>query len=128
MSTRSAPSKPELVDVVLGRSGYRCEVCGDDLHGARGYDWAVHHRRYRDGAPDQDTPQNLLVVCGGSNVDRCHGVIHSGKTYAQRRGWAISRHGDLDPLLQPVLINHESRYVYLTAGGEYADNPPEVTP
>jgi hypothetical protein len=103
-----------------------CEVCGEPINGLRGYDWAVHHRRFRDGASDQDTPQNTLVVCGGSNVDRCHGVIHSGKTYAKRRGWAITRHGNQDPLLQPMLIDHESRWVYLTADGEYADNPPEV--
>lgn len=101
-----------------------CEVCGDPLKGERGMDWSVHHRRFRDGRPDQDEPQNLIVVCGGSNVDRCHGLIHSDKTYAKDQGWAITRHGYVDPLTKPVLIDHESRYVYFAADGTYSDSPP----
>lgn len=100
-----------------------CEVCGQPLKGERGFDWALHHRRYRDGTEDQDTPQNILVVCGGSNVDRCHGVIHSGKAYAITQGWAISRHAKADPSTFPVLIDNESRWVYFLPDGTYSDEP-----
>lgn len=121
-----------VVDLVLARCSRdgvpSCEVCGEPLVGLRGFDWALHHRRFRDGAEDQDTPQNLLVVCGGSNVDRCHGVIHSGKAYAMTQGWAISRLSKTDPAAIPVLVDRESRWVYLTARGQYSDDPPEVSP
>ena len=80
-----------------------CEVCGWVLIGERGLAWSVHHRRFRDGRPDSHLPQNLLVVHGASNVDRCHGRIHGDKREAIANGWAISRHGAADPLDVPVL-------------------------
>lgn len=112
----------ELEDLIMRRCGGACEVCANPLEGERSFGWALHHRRFRDRAPDQDTPQNILAVCGGSNVDRCHGLIHSGKAYAIERGWAISRHGKRDPALIPVLIG--GRMVYLTADGQYSEDPP----
>ena len=101
-----------------------CEVCGEPLKGERGVDYAIHHRKFRDGGPDQESPANKIVVCGGSNVDRCHGVIHSGKAYAMTQGWAISRHATKHPATFPVLIDHESRWVHFLDDGTYSDEPP----
>lgn len=116
----------ELVLERASRDGVPCcEVCGGPLNGERSFGWSLHHRRYRDGRSDQDSAQNLLVVCGGSNVDRCHGRIHGSKAEAMMYGWAVTRHGRADPLTIPVLIDRESRWKYFTASGEYADDPPE---
>jgi hypothetical protein len=89
----------------------------------RGLNWSLHHRRYRDGSPDSHLPPNLLLVDGASNVDGCHGRIHGDKAESMTSGWAITRHGDVDPATVPVLIDGGSRWVYLTADG-YSDNPP----
>lgn len=106
--------------------GIHCEVCGTPVHGERGIHWALHHRRFRDGRPDSHTPQNTLVVHGADNQSSCHGVIHRDKTAAMENGWAITRHGDADPLTVPVLIDGGSRLVWLTADGRYSDDPPGV--
>lgn len=120
---RDGPS-PEVVNAVLLRDCWRCVVCGQSIGGERGLEWSLHHRRYRDGRPDAHLPQNLITVCGSSNVDRCHGVIHASKTEAMASGWSITRHGFVDPLVQPVLVFERSRWVYLTGDGRYADAPP----
>lgn len=100
-----------------------CEICYVPLTGERGLDFAIHHRQFRDGGPAQESPANKIAVCGGSNVDRCHGVIHSGKAYAITQGWAISRHATKHPATFPILIGME-RWIYLTADGTYSDVPP----
>lgn len=102
-----------------------CEVCGIPLTGERGMGWAIHHRKFRDGSPDQESPANKIAVCGGSNVDRCHGVIHSGKAYAITQGWAISRHVTRPAAEFPILLDGESRWAYLTDDGHYSEHPPE---
>ena len=128
MTRRTGPD-PETVITLLTRCAGCCEVCGKPLSGRRGYAWSVHHRRGRDGKPDSHQPQNLLVVCGADNSTGCHGRIHQhAKTESEPNGWWISRIAVAnDPLTIPVLVGHGSRWVYLTATGEYADNPPEVT-
>jgi|SRR6185436_5567789 len=102
-----------------------CELCGDPVKGDRGVGWALHHRRFRDGRPDSHSPQNYLVVHGASNVESCHGVIHAAKMTAKENGWAITRHGYVDPLTVPVWIDGGARRVLLAEDGRYADAPPE---
>jgi hypothetical protein len=104
-----------------------CEMCGDPLVGERGVSWALHHRRFRSGRPDDHTTQNLLAVHGASNVDSCHGYIHRNKGEAMIAGWAITRHGNPDPRRIPVLIDNGSRWTYLDEHGAYVDDP-EATP
>lgn len=101
-----------------------CEVCGDPLTGERGESWALHHRRFRDGRPDQHDPTNLLAVHGASNVDQCHGRIHGSKTDAMVAGWSVTRHGNADPARIPVLIDNGARWVFLGEDGGYHDEPP----
>ena len=122
---RPAGPTPEIVAWVFDRDRRRCVVCGWRLSGARGLDWSIHHRRGRDGRPDSHQPQNLIAVCGGDNVTGCHGRIHQRRSEAQPNGWWLSRIAGTDPLTVPVLVERGSRWVYLTADGEYADVPPE---
>lgn len=100
----------------------RCEVCGEPVKGTHGQDWAVHHRLGRTGGSTDNTPANLLLVCGGSNVDRCHGRIHAHRGEAQTNGWSLSRNArpPLEPLTVPVLIRRD-RWVYLSTDGQYQE-------
>jgi hypothetical protein len=124
--TRRPGPTPEVVEVVLFRDGNRCVCCGGGLiDGGRGFEWSVHHRRGRDGKPDSHQPQNLIAVCGPDNVQGCHGRIHQRRSEAQPNGWWISRIAGTDPLTVPLLIERESRWVYLTADGRRSDDPPE---
>ena len=124
---RSTGPDAETVALVVYRDR-GCIVCGGPLSGERGIDWSIHHRRGRDGKPDSHQPQNLIAVCGGDNVTGCHGRIHSRRSEAQPNGWWLSRVAGEDPLTVPLLMEHESRWVYLTESGAYTDNPPEVQP
>lgn len=115
----------DTVRLVLIREFGCCAICGNELPGERGFGWSVHHRRGRDNKPDSHTVQNLIAVCGGDNVTGCHGRIHQRRSEAQPNGWWLSRIAGTDPLTVPLLIERESRWVYLTATGEYSDDPPE---
>lgn len=105
-----------------------CEVCGNLLIGDRGYGWSLHHRRGRDGSTGQHDAANQLAVCGGSNVDRCHGVIHSDRRRAEANGWSITRNADVNPLTVAVLVDNGQRRVFLTAEGGYREavDPPDL--
>lgn len=124
-SYRPTGPTSDVVEAVLIRSCRDgepcCEVCGSRVFGERGTDFALHHRKGR-GLPDSHTPQNLILVHGASNVDGCHGRIHGSRADAQALGWSVSRNTRLDPLKVAILIGGE-RWVYLTAAGEYADDP-----
>lgn len=119
---------PDVVEAVLERASHDgvlcCEVCAEPIVGERGIDWAIHHRRGRDSRLDCHTPQNVLVVHGADNVTACHGRIHrnvGGESWTN--GWLISRNGIANPLVVAVLIQRESRWVYLDADGQYEDHP-----
>lgn len=120
---RNGPS-PETVELVVYRDGSRCVCCGVQVTGERGFGWSLHHRRGRDGKPDSHQPQNLITVCGGDNVTGCHGNVHSRRSESQPNGWWLSRIAGTDPLLVPVLVYRGSVFVYLTADGQYSDEPP----
>jgi hypothetical protein len=110
---------------VVEREGRRCAWCRDDLYGARGLQWAIHHRRRRDGLPDSHEPQNLVVLCGADNASGCHGWSHQRRSESQPAGYWLSRVAAEDPLLVPILL-HAERWVYLTADGSYSDAPPDA--
>jgi hypothetical protein len=130
MTRRSTGATAGVLEAVVVRSMREdwpaCEVCGGPITGERGLDWALHHRRGRDGTPDSHTPQNQLVVHGADNVSACHGRIHRNRgNESIDNGWLISRNGvNRDPLMIPVLIDHGSRWTYLAPTGEYSDEPP----
>ena len=128
MSRRIRATGPDeaTVQAVVIRERGCCLVCGDPLNGARGVGWSIHHRRGRDGKPDSHTVQNLIAVCGGDNVTGCHGRIHQRRSESQPAGWWLSRVAGTDPLTVPLLVDRESRWVYLTAAGTYAHEAPGV--
>jgi len=125
LSRRSRATGPDAatVELVLDRDSRRCICCGIGLSGERGWGWSIHHRRGRDGKPDSHQPQNLISVCGADNHSGCHGRIHQRRSESEPAGWWLSRVAGTDPLTVAVLVDHGSRWVYLTADGRYADEP-----
>lgn len=116
-----------IVQLLLVRSGYCCERCADPIHGERGVDWSVGHRRVRGMGGTRWPGINLtsnLVILGGSGTTGCHGEIESRRAEALRDGWLVPL--TTDPAKVPLLINRE-RFVYLDDFGGYSDTPPEVT-
>jgi len=124
MARRTGPSSA-VVDAVLERQDRDCAKCGEPLHGERAVDWAIHHRRRRDGLPDSHQPQNLVALHGADNVTACHGWAHQRRSESQPEGFWLSRVAGENPLTVPLLLSGE-RWVYLTADGRYSDEPPEV--
>lgn len=125
------PTGPDddTVITVLRRSfrdGHACcEVSGEPITGERGVHWSVHHRVPRGMGGTRSArvnqPPALMVVCGSATTG-CHHRIESDRAEALRSGWLVSRYAD--PANVAVLIDRGSRWVYLTASGGYADNPP----
>ena len=97
---RKAGTGPDraTVDVVLGRDGHSCVVCGAGLSGLRGVDWSVHHRLRRSQGLD-NRPANLVSVCGHGTAG-CHSNIHAGPAAARRAGWLIK--GVQEPVSIPM--------------------------
>lgn len=62
----------EAREVVLARSGGKCEVGATDCFG-----WAnnVHHRAGR-GFSGCHHPDLLVAVCGAGNISGCHAKLH----------------------------------------------------
>jgi hypothetical protein len=97
------------VDAVLERDQFCCARCGTGLHGERGVDYSVHHRKLRSQG-GTNCPSNLISLCGHGSAG-CHGLVHGGPTAAREAGWLVSATDD--PLLMPIahaLYGH----VYLT--------------
>jgi len=116
------------VEVVLQRDHWSCVRCGGGLHGERGRDWSIQHRRARGSGgttrPDTNEPQNGLSVCG-SGTTGCHGYIERERADARAHGWAIRQ--SQDPLLVPV--QHAILgWVVLTADGGWSSRRSEVRP
>jgi hypothetical protein len=112
----------ETVMQVLVRDGYRCVRDGVPAQGARGVQWSVQHRLPRSGGGGNGC-ENLIVLCG-SGTTGCHGHVESHRSEAYDNGWLVRR--GFDPLQEPVLVDHQSRWVYLDADGGMTDALPEV--
>lgn len=107
------------VDAVLERDGHSCVVCGGALHGTRGLDWSVHHRKLRSQGGD-NSPDNLISVCGHGTAGD-HGAIHAAPAKAQKAGWIVKR--DQDP--SQVLMAHALHgYVFLRPDGGWSSRRP----
>lgn len=115
-----------MVDAVLERGSYSCEVDSAALGDRRGIDYHIHHRRPRamGGTTRRDTnlPSNLLLLCPA-----CHDDIESNRSDAYRCGLLVRQ--DKDPRLVKVRL-YGPRWVYLTVTGGppgegYSDRPPK---
>jgi hypothetical protein len=124
-SSRNTGPVCNVVDAVLERGGFSCEICGQGVCGQRGVDWSVHHRVPRQAGGTRaawvNAPPNLLVVCGSATTG-CHGVLESHRAGAVAGGWLILARQN--PLYVAALITRD-RWKYLTVDGGYADDPPE---
>lgn len=113
----------EVVDLVLERAGYSCELDGAAVGDRRGVDHHIHHRRPRrmggSQLPDTNGPQNLLLLC-----PPCHEMVESERTAAYRGGWLVRQNSD--PARTPVLICGAA--VFLAPDGRYSDRPPARCP
>lgn len=130
MSTRGLPMSsrrytgpsPETVNRVLLRDGWRCVRSGEDIGGTRGLDYVIHHRRPRGlgGSRRADTNDcaNLLTLC-----TPCHVHVESHRGEALSNGWLVPQ--GTDPATVGCLVEHGSRFVYLSADGSYSESPPE---
>ena len=133
MSPRVRKTGPrrDVVDAVLERAQYSCEVGGHQIAGdERGRDWSIHHRvpRGMGGTrrAELNAPANLLLVCG-SGTTGCHGAIEGSRAGAYAAGWLLPYNAD--PATRPVMIEgHKKRWVLLTVDDEgvagYQDCPP----
>ena len=93
-SRRNSTTKKEskaAYERVATRSGGVCEGCG--IKPAQ----SKHHRLYRSRG-GLDTADNLLDLCGRSNVDGCHGRAHTAE--GEVLGWSVRSR--FDPATIPV--------------------------
>lgn len=102
------------VNAVLERDGYQCVVCSGALHGTRGFDYSVHHRKLRSQGGDNRL-SNLISVCGHGTAG-CHSNIHGAPAKAMDAGWIVSR--EQDPA-QTLMAHSLYGYVLLDDEGGY---------
>lgn len=108
---------------VVERDGYRCVRCGASVIRAV---YSVQHRKSRGAGGTSDPAINLscnLITLCGSGTTGCHGHVEANPVEAALNGWRVERWDN--PLNRPVLVEHESRWVYLDNQARYVDSPPE---
>lgn len=120
---RDTGPSAETIETVRVRANERCEIGGEEIWFIlRGEDYHIHHRRPRGMGgtirPDTNQEPNLLLLCPD-----CHARVESRRGEAFTKGWLVPQSGD--PAQIAVLVDHGSRWVYLTADGTYSDIPPE---
>lgn len=81
--SRTDPT-PATRSLVLLRDLGRCSWCGRYLGDALN----LHHRRLRSHPPVDNTPANLIALCG-SGTTGCHGGVHRKVAVAVDRGHIV---------------------------------------
>jgi hypothetical protein len=125
-----------LTQLLLQRSGRRCEICGVRFEPGR-HEENRHHRRGR-GKGGTDDPAinglaNLLLICAGRNarlggVSGCHGEIGLRPDWARERGlvvpWGAYTGEDEPPEVSaPVTLASGRRVLLDPLAPFYADAP-----
>lgn len=75
------------VDAVMQRDRGRCVGCGELVHGQRGIDYSIHHRKLRSHGVD-NRPSNLILL-DGSGTTGCHGLAHSEVAASRLSGFLV---------------------------------------
>lgn len=77
----------DVRDIVLERSGYRCELCYTPLTVT-----SLHHRKPRQMGgtkkPWINDPENFLALCG-TGTTGCHGLVEANRETGYTYGWLI---------------------------------------
>ena len=115
--SRSTGFPAPVRQMILDRSGGRCELCGTSLFGVSG---SVHHRRPRrmggDKRPETSRASNGVALCGSGTSPGCHGRIESQDRAQAMEDGIILRAGQ-HPADVPVRLRHG--LVFLTDDGGY---------
>ena len=100
----------ESRQIVMARSGGRCERCGDRAT-------QCHHRRPRmaggSTAIGMNAPSNLCALCSD-----CHMTVESHRAAAIEAGWLLS---SLAHAERVAIRLHTGRWVRLLTDGTYED-------
>jgi hypothetical protein len=132
--TQAKPKRPAdtgpdeaTVKAVLKRADGRCESCGDELHGRRGIEYSIHHRKRRSQGGDNRL-SNLVALCG-HGTSGCHGACHSEIAQARLAGFLILSTEDsaeipVDLARGSSLLTNDGEAVAIPALREEPDGQP----
>jgi len=89
--------------LVLARDNFQCAGCGKPVGGACTW-WSLQHRKAR-GSGGDNSPCNLIVLCGSATSPGCHRLCEDRDREMHARGLWLR--GDEDPAMVPVMIASE---------------------
>ena len=119
--SRNAPT-PKTRGLVLARDNHTCAGCGKPVGGAYTW-WSLQHRVAR-GVGGQNTPENLISLCGSATSRGCHLACEQRSADMHDRGlWLASYE---DPALRPVTY-WDGRVAWLTSQGGLVYEAPAGT-
>lgn len=99
-------------NLVLARDNWQCAGCGKPVGGGFTW-WSLQHRKAR-GTGGDNSPANLLVLCGSATSPGCHRKCEDRLAEMHDRGlWVRSTE---DAALVPVTY-WDGRTAWLTADG-----------
>ena len=120
-SRDTGPSRKVRV-LVCERDNWQCVGCGSPLRA--GTWWSLQHRKAR-GVGGDNSPSNLIVLCGSATSPGCHRRCEDRDREMHARGlWLRS---DEDPAMVPVMIASEHGSgitAWLADDGTYAFEAP----
>lgn len=127
--TRRAPRNTgpsrKVRGLVLARDNFQCVGCGKAVGGTCTW-WSLQHRVAR-GVGGDNSPCNLVVLCGSATSQGCHRLCEDRDREMHERGlWLRS---DEDPAMVPVMIASEHGSgvtAWLTEAGTFAFEAPAV--
>ena len=124
-SARDTGPSRKVRALVLARDGEACVGCG--RHVGDGYTWWSLQHRVARGVGGDNSPCNLVVLCGSATSQGCHRLCEDRDREMHDRGlWLRS---DEDPGLVPVMIASEHGSgvtAWLTEAGTYLFEAPAV--
>jgi 5-methylcytosine-specific restriction endonuclease McrA len=120
----TGPSR-KVRGLVLARDNFQCVGCGKAVGGAYTW-WSLQHRVAR-GVGGDNSPCNLVTLCGSATSEGCHRRCEDRDREMHERGlWLRS---DEDPAMVPVMIASEhgpAVTAWLTDAGTYVFEAPAV--
>lgn len=115
-----------VTSAIIEREEGCCFRCGGYvLHGTRGWDYSLQHRRARgmggSRRPDTNSVQNGILLCGSAtSPGGCHAYVEAHPSEAEDKGWRVPQSGD--PLLAAV-VHWRDGTIHLHSNGRYGSRP-----